>query len=354
MTDRSDGHVDGEAELGRLFGIDGAMVDVRDLGRGNIHRTLLATYRMPGGGEARYVHQRLNGSVFADLDLLMDNLVRVTAHLGARAGDPRCAVRLRPAADGRPYVVDEAGQPWRTLDFIDRGRSFPRFDGPAQAGEGAATAVRLVADLSDLAPPLPEVIPAFHDVVRRLADLDRAVTADAVGRASGCSELTNAVLDHGGLAHQVAEARADGRLPERTVHNDAKTDNLLFDDATGAGLCMVDLDTVGPGTVLFDVGDLVRSGSAVLPEDGDPSAATVDHAIVAAILGGYARAGAGLLTSSEVDLLQLAGPLMALESAARFLTDHLQGDVYFRVEGPGHNLRRAHNQLRMLQLLLAA
>ncbi|HEX2047387.1 MAG TPA: hypothetical protein VHF27_06450, partial [Acidimicrobiales bacterium] len=125
------------------------------------------------------------------------------------------------------------------------------------------------------------------------------------------------------------------------------------DEETGDGLCLVDLDTVGPGTVLFDVGDLVRSGATALPEDGDPYALTVDPELVAAVLEGYAKAGAGFLTASEADLLPRAGPLMALESAARFLTDHLRGDVYFRITEPGHNLRRARNQLRLLELLLA-
>ena len=262
---------------------------------------------------------------------------------------------MRPAAGGAPYACDSAGAPWRTVEFIDGTRTEPRFHGPAQAAAGAAIASRLVAHLSDLdGPPLPEVIPGFHRVVSRLSQLRRARQADVAGRAVGCKAEGDAVLDYTVVAREVAEARTDGRLPERTVHNDAKTDNLLFDEATGAALCMVDLDTVGPGTVLFDVGDLVRSGAALLPEDGDPDAATVDRGIVAAILEGYARAGADFLTPGEVNLFPLAGPLMALEAAARFLTDHLQGDVYFRVNGPAHNLLRARNQLRILELLMAA
>ncbi|HEX2118028.1 MAG TPA: phosphotransferase [Acidimicrobiales bacterium] len=341
------------ADLGPRFGIDGQLTDVRPLGRGHIHRTFLATYRAPGGVEERWVHQRLNTSVFADLDLLMDNMARVTAHLGARAGDARRAVRLRPAADGRPVAFDEAGAPWRTLHFIDGARTYARFDGPGPASDGAAAAARLVADLADLDPPPPEVIPGFHDVPARLGALERAQRADTANRAAACRPEVTAVLDHAGLARQVAEARVDGRLPERTVHNDAKTENLLFDEATGDALCLVDLDTVGPGTVLFDLGDLVRSGATAVPEDRSPDQLTVDAEIVAALLDGYASAGAGFLTGAEVAFLPLAGPLMALESAARFLTDHLQGDVYFRIEGPGHNLRRARNQLRVLELLLA-
>jgi Ser/Thr protein kinase RdoA (MazF antagonist) len=283
----------------------------------------------------------------------MGNVVRVTAHLAARTPDPRRAVRVRPAVDGRPYAVDGTGDAWRTLDFIDGARTFARFDSPAQAAEGAALAARFVADLADLDGPLPEVIPGFHDVVARLDALDQARRADVAGRAGECGELAGAVLAHRQLAEEVARARADGRLPERTVHNDTKAENLLFDEATGAGLCLVDLDTVGPGTVLFDVGDLVRAGATALPEDGDPYSLDVDGRLVDAILEGYTEAGRSFLTPPELALLPLAGPLMALESAARFLTDHLEGDVYFRIEEPGHNLRRARNQLRLVELFLA-
>ena len=325
---------------------------MQPLGGGHIHQTFLAHYRGDDGRVERYVHQQLNDSVFVDLDSLMDNFVRVTGHLGARAGDDRRAVRLQFTVDGRPFDhVD--GAPWRTLAFIEGSRTNRRFDGPGQAAEGAGLAARLGADLADLAPPPVEVIPAFHDVVERLHVLDRARNADVCDRAAQCDTEVEVVLGHTDVAVQVAEAREAGLLPQRTVHNDAKVENLLFDAANGRGLCMVDLDTVGPGTVLFDVGDLVRSGAVTGPEDADVEALAVDHTRVTAILDGYARAGAGFLTPSEVDYLPMAGPLMALESAARFLTDHLQGDVYFRVDEPGHNLRRARNQIRILELLLA-
>lgn len=340
------------AELGPLFGIHGELTDMAPLGRGHIHQTFLAHYRGDDGRVERYVHQQLNDSVFVDLDTLMDNFVRVSAHLGARAGDDRRAVKLQFTADGRPFA-HVSGAPWRTLAFIEGSRTNRRFDRPGQAAEGAALAARLVGDLADLTPPPVEVIPAFHDVVERLRALDRARGADVCGRAAQCDAEVDTVLGHTAVALQVAEARAAGVLPQRTVHNDAKVENLLFDATSGEGLCMVDLDTVGPGTVLFDVGDLVRSGAVTGPEDADSEALAVDHAIVTAVADGYARAGAGFLTTAEVEYLPMAGPLMALESAARYLTDHLQGDVYFRVEGPGHNLRRARNQIRILELLLA-
>ena len=346
--------------MGRLFAIDGRLHHVAPLGRGHIHRTWVATYRASDGSLSRYVHQRLNTSVFADPALLLDNVSRVAAHLAEKAAVDggqdahRRAVRLVPAADGSPSAVDAEGGLWRTMGFIDRASSAPRFPGPAQAADAARQAARFVADLADLPPPpLPEVIPGFHDVVARLAALERAVSADGAGRAAECGPETDAVLSAAPLAALVAEARTGGRLPDRTVHNDAKADNVLFDESTGRALCLIDLDTTGPGSVLFDVGDLVRSGAATAPEDAAAGEVGVRADVVKAVLGGYASAGAGFLTAEELELLPLGGPLLALEAAARFLTDHLEGDVYFRVDVPGQNLVRARNQIRILDLLCA-
>lgn len=261
-------------------------------------------------------------------------------------------MRLVPAVAGGTIAFDERGRPWRTLTFVAGARSYHRFAAAADAAAGAAAAARFVADLVDLpGPPLREVIPRFHDVADRLAHLATAAAADPAGRWLDCRAEVDAVLDGGDLAAAIGAARADGRLPERTVHNDAKADNILFDERSGVALGLVDLDTVGPGTVLFDVGDLVRSGAPSGPEDGDPGRTGIRADVVDAILEAYAEGGAGFLTATELALFPRAGPLMALEAAARFLTDHLQGDVYFAVDGPGHNLRRARTQLRLLDLL---
>ena len=293
----------------------------------------------------RVVHQRLNTRVFADVATLADNVRRVTEHLAG-------PLRLYLAGDGGPVAVDGDGAVWRTLTYLDGTASSPRFDSPAEARAAASAAARLVADLADLpGPPLPEVIAGFHDVRRRLADLDRAASLDPAGRVVACRPEIDAVRAVAGVADTVAVARADGRLPGRTVHNDAKADNVLFDAASGAAVALVDLDTVGPGTVLFDVGDLVRSGASTGPDDAGPDAVGVRHDVVDAVLTTYAEAGNEFLTAAEVALLPLAGPLMTLEAAARFLTDHLEGDTYYPVDRPGHNLLRARTQLRLLHLL---
>ena len=348
------------ASLGPLFAIDGPLHDAVTLGRGHIHETWLATYRADSGTASRYVHQRVNTAVFTDPSALMANMARVTDHLAAKAaadprGEPhRRALRLLPSADGSLSAVDAEGSTWRTFDFIDGAAAQSRLSSPQQAVEAAGAVARFEHDLADLpGPPLAEVISGFHDVGQRLTALQRAVAEDVVGRARSCQPEVAAVLDGRGLAWEVGRARASGLLPERIVHNDAKVGNVLFDEETGCALCLIDLDTVGSGTVLFDVGDLIRSGAAITDEDGPTETTDVRADIVDAVLDGYVSAGTGFLTGPELELLPLGGPLMALEASARFLTDHLRGDVYFRVDEPGHNLARARNQVGVLKVLAA-
>lgn len=350
--------MDALAALGLLFGIQGPLSEVVRLGRGHIHETWLATYETAPSTVLRYVHQRVNTAVFTDPSALMANLARVTDHLALKAandprGEPRRTVlRLLPSADGLLFIVDAEGSTWRTFDFIDGAVAPLHLSNAEQAAEAARAVARFEHDLADLpGPPLAEVIPRFHDVGQRLTALQRAVAEDVVGRARTCRPEIADVLAGRALASEVGRARASGLLPERVVHNDAKSDNVLFDDETGRALCLIDLDTVGPGTVLFDVGDLVRSGAGVTDEDAPAETTAVRADIVDAVLEGYVSGGAGFLTGAEVELLPLAGPLMALEASARFLADHLRGDVYFRVDGPGHNLARARNQIRVLKEL---
>jgi Ser/Thr protein kinase RdoA (MazF antagonist) len=333
------------------FAVDGDLVDLRPLGHGHIHDTRLATYRTPAGDEVRLVHQRINVGVFADPQRLLDNVARVTAHLGVP--EPVAA------AGGGRFWRDADGGLWRAYRYIE-GVTHDRFERPAQARSAAAAFARLAAALAGLpGPALAEPIAGFHDFGARLATFRRAVAAAAADgdrRAEDCGAEIEAVERASWLVGALADSRAAGHLPVRTVHNDAKAGNVVFDGDPVAGdtvIAILDLDTVAPGTVLFDVGDLVRSGASTHPEDGEPASVGVRPDLVAAIMDGYMSAVPGLLTDGERDLLPLAGPLMTFEAAMRFLTDHLQGDVYFRVDAPGHNLARARSQLALLDRLLA-
>jgi len=223
------------------------------------------------------------------------------------------------------------------------------------AGQMASVAGRFLVEVADLdGPALIEAIPGFRDFRSRLGALEAAIGADPAGRAAACAAEIEAVGAVAGLVDELESARAGGDLPLRTVHNDAKADNVLVDDATGEGLCMIDLDTTGPGSVLFDVGDLVRSAANVVDEDDPLAPARVGPDLLEAVVAGYLGPAGHLLTPGELGLLPLAGPLMTFEAAVRFLTDHLAGDVYFRTARPGHNLDRARAQLRLLAALVDA
>jgi Ser/Thr protein kinase RdoA (MazF antagonist) len=344
--------------VGGAFAIEGAFQGAEGFGSGHIHDTFLASW-VQGGRTIRYVHQRLNTRVFRDPVRLMENFARVTAHLhGAlrRRGieDPRRALVLVPARDGHPFHVDDEGRFWRTLHAVPGARSHDTVHSPAQAFEAARAFGEFVALLADLPPPpLHETIPDFHDTPKRVVALEDAVRADPLGRArSVLREVETARRLLRELEAALAGAGAEA-LPRRVVHNDCKINNVLLDDRTGEGICVIDLDTVMTGTVLCDFGDLVRTAACPSPEDETRlDAMRIDLALFDALARGYLAGAAGLFDAAEIRSLALAGPLLAFENAVRFLTDHLAGDVYFRIHREAHNRDRARAQLRLTELFL--
>jgi Ser/Thr protein kinase RdoA (MazF antagonist) len=227
---------------------------------------------------------------------------------------------------------------------------------PEQAFQAARAFGTFAADLADLdAATLVETLPGFHDLPGRAAAFERTLRTDALGRASDAGAEAETLRTQCARVRRELELRGAAAAPRRVVHNDCKINNVLFDDASGEGLCVIDLDTVMPGSVLCDFGDLVRTATCPTPEDEtDLSRVRFDLDLFRALAGGY-RSGMGpLLTPAELRLLPVAGPALTLENALRFLTDHLEGDVYFRTQRPGHNLDRCRTQLRLLDHMLDA
>ena len=344
--------------IGAAFEIPGDFAGAALLKSGHIHDTFAATYR---GGETprRYVHQRLNGRVFHDLGALMDNLVRITRHqwevlrsAGVPDAERRC-LRLVPTRDGRPFHVASDGGTWRTFRFLEGARSRDTIEAPTQACQVARAFGSFAATLRNLPPPpLSITIPGFHDLGARFAAFEEAVAADSHQRVSSIpSEIDRAAAHFHDLERLLAECGFAG-LPPRIVHNDCKIDNVMLDDATAEGLCVIDLDTVMEGTVLCDFGELVRTGTSRSPEDEvDLASISFELDLFRAATRGYMAGAASFLGAEEIGILPLAGPVMALENAIRFLTDHLCGDVYFRVHREGHNLDRFRAQLRLVELM---
>jgi Ser/Thr protein kinase RdoA (MazF antagonist) len=340
---------------------DRTLEDASPLGRGHIHHTFVARCAGPGGERARYVVQQINDSVFAEPEALERNLARVSEHLlralrarGLADADRRALHPVRSPA-GRALHRRADGGWWRVFPFLEGSHAIDTAGSPAQAELAARAFGGFVADLADLDPScLAETIPRFHDLAGRRTALEDAARSDPLGRARALSPELDAIQR---AADRVLGARelAPGALPRRVVHNDCKLNNLLFDDVSGEAICVVDLDTVMPGTVLFDFGELARTAACPAPEDErDLERVRLDPALFRALAAGFVAGTRGLLGAEEIRALALAGPLMALENGVRFLTDHLEGDRYFRIARPGHNLDRARAQLRLAERMLAA
>ena len=337
------------------FELPGPADSVERYGSGHINDTFLVTCRTPGG-EARVVLQRVNGTVFPEPEKVQQNVARVTAHLARRLeeegfGDrDRRVLTFLPARDGPGWHVDAEGSLWRAYRFVGGARSHDVAAGPFEARAAArafATFARLLDDLP--APRLHETIPAFHDTRRRLERLEEAVRRDPRGRASGARGTVDAYLARERYARVLGDALAAGRLHERVAHNDTKLNNVLLDDVTGEGICVIDLDTVMPGLLLHDFGDLVRTAATTAAEDEEDLARVgVDAALFGALVEGTVQGLDGGLSPFERESLPLAGRVITFETGIRFLTDHLLGDVYFRIHRPGHNLARARSQLALL------
>lgn len=336
------------------FALPGPPGEAAPFGRGHIN----TTFRIEAGGRA-FLLQRINPQVFPDPEGLMDNVARVTEHLHHHLvaegfADPqRRGLTLVPSREGRAWVRDEAGALWRCLVFIEGTRSLASAENATQAEEAAFAFGSFLRRLEDLpAPPLRETIPHFHDGRRRLEAFQRALQADPLNRAAEARAEIALLLEDAGQATLLQDLRERSTLPLRPTHQDTKLDNVLLDARTGEALCVVDLDTVMPGLVLGDFADLARSACAAAAEDD--AHPRVEPALFAALARGFGRGlGAGF-TPLERELLVPATQAFARVLALRFLTDHLEGDRYFRIHHPGQNLDRARAQIALLMALQAA
>jgi Ser/Thr protein kinase RdoA (MazF antagonist) len=333
------------------FAIDGRFVDGRPHGSGHINDTFVATFDHRDR-PVRTILQRINERVFKDVQALMENIARVTAHAVSRAAaGPRRTLALVPTHDGRTWHRDANGGAWRAYHFLAGARTYDVIDSPQRA----ATAARAFAEFQQTLVDLPggrlhETIPFFHHTPRRFAALQRAIAADAHNRAAEARDAVDFALQREGMTNVLLDLHDRGEMPERITHNDTKLNNVMIDDATGEGICVIDLDTVMPGLALYDFGDMVRSATNSAAED-EPDVTQVEARlpIFAALVEGYLGAARGFLTAAEVAHLVFAGRLITFQIGMRFLTDHLDGDVYFKTKRPGHNLDRARNQFALLR-----
>lgn len=325
---------------------------IAPLGHGHIHHTYLV--RLTGGG--RWVLQRVNTHVFSDLEAVMQNIVRVTAHVHARllregASElDRRVLRVCCTHAGKTHLLDPLLGAFRMFAYVEGSLTLPRLTSAAEGFEAGRACGELARLLHDLSPALLHTtLPAFHATDRRFEALRDAVAADSVGRLREMQPEWEQLALLEPLARECAGWASDPALRLRITHNDTKLDNILFDAATRRALCLIDLDTVMPGYLAYDFGDLVRSCLCTVDEDArDANAVDVRFEWYEPLVRGYLSEVAADLTPLERRSLA-RGPLwIVLELALRFLTDYLQGDRYFKVARPTHNLDRARVMLALL------
>jgi hypothetical protein len=342
------------------FAADGRPETIEPQAGGHINESFVTTWESPSG-RRRYLLQHVNRYVFRQPEKVMENMVRVIRHVAAHVaadGDAepeRRALALVPTRGGATHHTEPDGEVWRLVPWIEGTRSTEQAANPREARATAEAFGRFLRQLADLPdPPLHETIPGFHDTPARFETLDRAVAEDRAGRVEDARPEIEALLARRALGSALAERFESGELPLRTTHNDAKIANVLLDLESDAPLCVVDLDTVMPGLALHDFGDMVRSMVSDTAEDEvDLERVEVRVPVFEALARGFAEAGGETVSALERSLLPTAAKVITLEQAVRFLTDHLQGDPYYRIARPGHNLDRARTQVRLVEGLEA-
>ncbi len=336
--------------VARQFQIHGEFFSAEPYGSGHINDTYRVVFDQ-GGAFVRYIIQRINHEIFKNPVALMENIQRVTGHLARKlageSGSSRRRLTLIAASDGRAYYCDDAGNHWRAYIFIENARTFDAVESVSQAFQAAKAFGQFQKALADLpAPRLHDTIPDFHHTPKRFAALEKAIEADAFNRAQAAKAEIAFALERKAVTSLLLEAK----LPERVTHNDTKFNNVMLDDATGEGVCVIDLDTVMPGLALYDFGDMVRTTTSPAKEDErDLSKVTMQFPMFEALARGYLSTASEFLTNAEKERLPLSGKLITFEIGIRFLTDFLAGDAYFKIHRDGHNLDRCRTQFKLVE-----
>ncbi len=342
--------------IGAQFAIAGELVNAEPFTHGHINDTFVGTYQL-NGATSRFVHQRINHHVFQNPRHVMENIARVTDHIRAklqRENHPdisRRVLRLVPTRDGQTYHVTPDGHYWRTYHFIENARIYDVVESPKEAYQAAKEYGYFQQLLTDLpGSRLHDTIPDFHHTPKRFAAFERAWRADAHNRAAACQPEIEFALEHQPITAVLLDLHAQGKIPERVTHNDTKFNNVMLDNSTGEGICVLDLDTVMPGLALYDFGDMVRTTTSESAEDErDLRKVRMELEMFEALARGYLSTAGAFLNSVEKAHLAFSGKLITFEIGLRFLTDYLEGDHYFKIHRDGHNLDRCRTQFKLVE-----
>ncbi len=344
------------SEIVGKFDIDVTIKEINSFGNGHINDTYLVKTNPPEAPD--YILQRKNHQIFKDVPGMMKNIVITTDHIRNQLlsiGEKevnRKVMTYIPVKDGKMFVNDSEGNFWTLFLFIADSCGVESIQKPEQAYSAARAFGHFQQQLADLpGDKLIETIPNFHNGISRLSDFQSAISKDAAGRVNETQVLINKIINRSAEMTSLQRWLDDKTLPLRITHNDTKINNILFDRDNNT-LCVIDLDTVMPGSSLYDFGDAIRTLGNTAPED-EPDLAKIqfNKPIYEAFAQGYLSGAKSFLTPKEIENLAFSCRYMAWEQAMRFLTDYLNGDVYYKTDYPGHNLVRTKAQVRYLEVL---
>ena len=335
------------------FCLEFEIVFVEPFGNGHINDTLIASDK---NGVARYVLQRINHRIFTDVDMLQNNISVVTSHIrkkleaSGEADINRKVLTFLPAKDGRLYYFDGVSY-WRVYLYISESITLEQLtpELSCEAGKAFGEFQAMLSDLSENS--LGEIIPNFHNIEFRLQQLKDAINTDTAGRLNEVADLVDEIIYRAEAMCIQEKLYREGKLKKRINHCDTKVNNILF-DKDGTVLCVIDLDTVMPGFVLSDIGDFIRTGVNTGAEDDENlDNIKVNMDIFKAYTRGYMEMAKSFLTPLEIKMLPYGGRLLTYMQTVRFLTDYINGDTYYKIHSPKHNLIRTKAQFRFLQEL---
>ncbi len=337
------------------FAFGGNLISIQPYGFGHINDTYAVYFSMPNGEMKRFILQRINSSVFKNPEKLMENIQSVTTFLRNKiiqlGGDPeKETLNLIPAVDGKSFYKSDDADYWRAYVFIEGAKTYQVVEKPEHlynAGKAFGNFQKLLSDYP--AETLYETIQDFHNTKVRFNTFVNVVEKDVMNRAKDVRQEIDFAIKRYDDAILFVNMQKKGELPLRVTHNDTKFNNVMIDDKTGEGICVIDLDTVMPGLSLYDFGDAIRAGANTGEEDEkDLSKIRMDINLFEQFTKGFLSAAGSSLTKAELLHLPHSAKIMTYECGIRFLTDYLSGDTYFKIHREGHNLDRCRTQFKLV------
>lgn len=323
--------------------------EIMPYGNGHINDTFLVVCDDDNGKEHKYILQAVNKNVFKKPEQVMENIQRVTSFLATKTSNTRKVLQLVPTLEGGSYVIGIKGNYWRMYEFVVDSVCVerPNIDEFYECAVAFGKFQRMLTDFP--AETLHETIPDFHNTPKRYENFLKAVKEDKMGRAASVQEEIKFIMDRADFYSVLLDACKEGKLPLRVSHNDTKSNNVMLDAETHKALCVIDLDTIMPGFSVTDFGDSIRFGASTGAEDEpDLSKVNLDIEKFEIYTKGFLKGCGGTLPDSEIMLLPEGAKMMTIECGMRFLTDYLEGDTYFKIHRPDHNLDRCRTQLKLV------